>query len=740
MQVDGEIGFVLYEDDPFTCIDLDVKDDTTSEQLARFEKIISAFDSYTERSRSGKGYHIWIVGAKAIDSRCRRDRVEVYDRKRFIICTGNVVNDKSITPRQESLDGLVYEIGCGPSAEPLPDGPEVESDEIVLQRARSAENGGKFCALFDGDWKAYGYVSQSEADMALMLMLAFYTLNNAQLKRLFLRSTLAQRDKVAKNRSYLDRTILRARIFQASGPTAEHGRQQAEALGANSKYWKADQAGTDDAGEMEWGDPQPLMAKSCSEPYPLGALPEVVRAAVAEVQGFMKAPMPLVASSALSALSLAIQAYTDVKRAERLTGPVGVFMLIVAESGERKSTCDSFFAQTISGYEAAQAEFAKPAVKRYRADLAAWDAKRAGIVDKIRKSQLFAPEVEKLESRLRDLEENAPKPPRIPHLMYTDATPEALGYGLASNWPSAGVVSAEAGAVFGSHGMGKDSIMRNLALFNVLWGGGQHRVDRRTAESFVVRGARLTMALQVQEATLREFFERSGDLARGTGFLARFLVAWPDTTQGARPFSDPPASWPALEVFNRRLTELLGQPVQVDEDGALILPTLSLSPEAKVAWVAYHDFVEQELATGGAFSDVRDVASKSADNAVRLAALFHVFEHGVSGTIDVRCVEAAAQIARWHLNESRRFFGELMLPASIRDAMRLDRFLVGYCQREGLGSVEKNFVRQYGPHRDRGKLDSAVAELCLLGRVRLAHSGRRKIIEVNPALLNGEGV
>ncbi|WP_345889574.1 DUF3987 domain-containing protein, partial [Nitrosomonas sp. GH22] len=89
--------------------------------------------------------------------------------------------------------------------------------------------------------------------------------------------------------------------------------------------------------------------------------------------------------------------------------------------------------------------------------------------------------------------------------MYADATPEALAYGLAKRWPSSGVVSAEAGIVFGSHGMGKDSVMRNLAMLNQLWDGASLAIDRRTSESFTVHGARLTVALQVQEPTLREF-------------------------------------------------------------------------------------------------------------------------------------------------------------------------------------------------------------------------------------------
>ncbi|MDP2783291.1 MAG: DUF3987 domain-containing protein [Sulfurimicrobium sp.] len=90
----------------------------------------------------------------------------------------------------------------------------------------------------------------------------------------------------------------------------------------------------------DWPEPQPLAAKVAAEPYPFDALPETIRAAVEEVQGFTKAPVPLVASSALAALSLAIQAHADVKRAEKLAGPVGLFLLTIADSGERKSTCD----------------------------------------------------------------------------------------------------------------------------------------------------------------------------------------------------------------------------------------------------------------------------------------------------------------------------------------------------------------------------------------------------------------
>lgn len=493
-------------------------------------------------------------------------------------------------------------------------------------------------------------------------------------------------------------------------------------------------APADDSDGNGWPDPHPLAAKVEPEPYPLDALPLPIRAAVEEVAGFVKAPVPMVASSALAALSLAIQAHADAKRAERLHGPVGLFLLTIADSGERKSTCDGFFTRAIRDYEEVQAEAAKPALKDHKAAIEAWEAKRGGVKERIRQLAKDNKPTAGMESALRDLEYDKPEPPRIPRLLYADATPEALAYGLAKQWPSGGVVSAEAGIVFGSHGMGKDSVMRNLGLLNQLWDGTSLTIDRRSTESFTVRGARLTVALQVQEPTLREFFTRSGALARGTGFLARFLVAWPESTQGQRPFTDPPANWPHLAAFHRRIAAILDQPAPIDEDGALTPPMLPLTPEAKAAWVEYHNAIEGELSSGGELYDVRDVASKSADNAARLAALFQMFE-GAGGAIGADAFEGASRITAWHLHEARRFFGELALPAELADAARLDSWLIEYCQRERTHLVPTREAQRLGPIREKEKLTTALRELEELDRVKVAQEGRRKTIKVNPALV-----
>jgi putative DNA primase/helicase len=486
----------------------------------------------------------------------------------------------------------------------------------------------------------------------------------------------------------------------------------------------------------DWPELQPLVVQTDPQEYPLDALPDAVRCAVQEVAGFVKAPIPLIATSALAALSLAIQAHTDVERAEKLSGPCGLFLLAIADSGERKSTCDGFFTRAIRDYEARQQEAAKPLITAHKSEHDAWEAQRSGLKEKIKALAKDGKPSATQVWELHDLDQDEPRPPRVPRLVYGDATPEALTYALAKQWPSGGVISSEAGSVFGGHGMGADSVMRNLAALNQLWDGATLPVERRSSESFTVRGARLTMALQVQEATIRTFFANTKGLARGTGFLARFLVAWPASTQGTRNFTEAPANWPALSNFNSRLTLILNRPAPIDDDGALIPAMLTLAPDAKAAWIEFHNAIESELSTGRELHDVRDVASKTADNAARLAALFHTFT-GSIGPIDIEAMEAAARVTLWHLTEAKRFLGELAMPAELVNPARLEKWLIENCKRESTEKVPTRDVQRMGPVglRDKVTLTAAVQELAELGRARLVQDGKKRLIQIRPELL-----
>ena len=731
-QVDG-IGIVLAVDTGIVGVDLD---HCYNPQTKSFEvwatKIIEHFNSYTEASPSGTGVRIFLKGKLPAGGR-KKGNVEIYSSGRYLTVTGRVLRNKSsraIEPRQPEIDAFLLE-HFPPESKSKPNpsrngnGAWHPSDDELLEKAFAAKNGDKLKRLFAGDTSEHND-DDSAADLALCNHLAFWSQDEAQIDRIFRRSGL-MRDKWDEKHgagTYGELTMEKA----LAGKTEHY--EPRKNSNSSPKQVKPD----------EWPEPLPLVIDTKSEPYPLDALPETVHAAVVEVQQFTKAPVALVASSALAALSAAIQAHADMKRAEMLSGPVALFLLTIADSGERKSTCDRLFTDAIRQYEAEQTKAGKPKIKEYKAALDAWEAKRAGIKDKIRQLAKKKESTDEYERTLHDLEADKPKAPRVPRLIYTDATPEALKWNLATAWPSAGVICAEAGIVFGSHGMGKDNIMRNLTTLNELWDGRPISTDRRTTESFTVRGARLTLGLQVQEVTLRSFFDRSNGLPRGTGFMARFLIAWPESTQGSRRFTEVPADSPGLSAFNRSISNILNKVVPIDDDGALTPPMLGLTPEAKTAWVTFHDAIESKLASGGELYDVRDVASKSADNAVRLSALLQIFENETSGPIEAEAFENASRIVAWHLNESRRFFGELALPVEIVNAAHLDKWLVEYCRQNQTKTVPTRTVQQFGPARLREKsaLDAALFELEELGRARTVKDGRRRIIDVNPALIGGD--
>ncbi len=489
----------------------------------------------------------------------------------------------------------------------------------------------------------------------------------------------------------------------------------------------------------DWPEPMPLVGASEPKPFPLDALPDAIGDAVREQVGFVQCPVPLAAQSVLSALSLAGQALVNVRRGSGLEGPVSLYLLTLAESGERKSECDRRFSASLREWESEQLTMLEPDLAKYRADVGAWEQEVEAVKQNIKQLRRNGESTEQARMELEQLELNKPKPVRAPRLLLESETAENLAWtlGKPGGWPSAGLLSSEAGVIFGGHSMKRDSVMQSLSLLNKLWSGESLRVGRRTSESFEVDGARLTMGLAAQPETVQAFFDNSDGLARTTGFFARFLISRPETTQGTRFYREPPETWPALTRFQNRIRKLLETPFTVDDRGRLAPATLDLAPDAFEAWRKFHDDVERQLKPGGELSELRDVGSKAPENAARMAALFHLFEHGPHGSISLACLVSAARIVTWYLSEARRFLGDMALPRTVINAVKLEAWLVETCRDSGVDTVKAREAMRRGPNpvRHRNDLAAALAEIMGAGRVRLEDDGRT--IRVHPALLRG---
>ncbi len=190
------VGFVFTANDPYCFIDLD---DTHGdrEAFARQLKVYNEFNSYSERSPSGTGVHIIIRGS--IPRGRRRADIEIYCTERYATFTGDVLLAAPIAERQELITTLFDQMGGGPETYEVRESqPETMDDDAIISRASSAVNGEKFSRLFSGDWHSL-YPSQSEADLALTDIIAFYTQNHAQIARVFRRSALGQREKAQRD-------------------------------------------------------------------------------------------------------------------------------------------------------------------------------------------------------------------------------------------------------------------------------------------------------------------------------------------------------------------------------------------------------------------------------------------------------------------------------------------------------------------------------------------------------------
>jgi putative DNA primase/helicase len=473
---------------------------------------------------------------------------------------------------------------------------------------------------------------------------------------------------------------------------------------------------------------RPLRKRATAMPFPLDYLPDIVLDAVLEAIEITQAPPALVGSSALAAISGCSQHLVSVRRDAHLYGPIGLFILIVARSGERKSTVDKLFTKAIREWEVEQLETVRPLLVEYAAALKNWEAVDAGLRDAQRKAAKEGQPDPAIEAAMVEHESQKPQRPRVLALMRGDDTPEAFAAALEEQ-RVVFCVSSEAGLVFGSPGMSADAIMRNLAQYNTAWDGARIQRARTTGQNVDVEGMRVTICWQAQPDVLSAFIERSGNLAKGMGFSARFLMCEPISTQGDRPYAAPPEATPGLDKFQARVKELLNIPRQF-VDGALHTEAIEFSPDAREIWTWFHDKIEAELGENCRYYAIQEFASKAAEHAARLAACLAVFAYRTP-VIEVEAAHAGAAIAQWFLDENLRIHDHTLVSQAVLDAERLERRIAEILVKQGRPWMSVGELLQNGPGSSLRKKEGRDAALDVLeefGRAKRFNDGKRKLV------------
>lgn len=442
--------------------------------------------------------------------------------------------------------------------------------------------------------------------------------------------------------------------------------------------------------------------------YPMGAFLVVVRDAGFELQRNVQAPDAMIGMSLVSAITMACQGLIAVKLPIGQIRPVTQNMLVIGESGERKSAVDGHVFEPFRDADGLIEKAHEAALETYQVENDWWQTVNNSIRREIDKAFRDDEGMREAKAKLAAHAKSKPKKPKLRTMVRSDITQRAIMNALEGDGESIVVMTDDGESLF------KSGAMSNLGVLNRLWDSPKTMpLDRAEQEHVSVLNPKVSIWIMTQEEVLKTYCEKRGKLAKGSGHWARYLVGFPITTKGTRWMAPDEPVWEHLPKFHARIRELLVQFQDTLASGKIEREVIEFSEDAKVRWIQQANNTEWMIRPGEYMSDIDDFASKTMEIIARLAAAMHYFA-GDGGKISLDTLERAIEIVGWHVDEFKRLFAARpVMPQEQVDAYDVAMWLRTRIWR-GWGSqswVAKNHLLQYGPVRNRNRLNAALGIL-----------------------------
>ncbi|MEJ5127559.1 YfjI family protein [Comamonas sp. MYb21] len=385
--------------------------------------------------------------------------------------------------------------------------------------------------------------------------------------------------------------------------------------------------------------------------FPIGFLPKNLAEIIYEVQYKVQAPIGLIASSMLSSMAIACQGAINVQAPTGETIPTSLFVVTIAESGERKTGTDKIFTQAIREFEEQQKQQYADLLKTYLREKYIWDLQKEDLDKSMRYAIKNNEDLSSLRDAFDDLTKKEPLPPRQLRLLYSNATIGALLKNLSENWPAGTIQSSEGLSVLESR------TFQSLGPFNELWDGDTYiNIDRMGSDSYELQNARLSISLMMQHQPFSNFLSKKDYLAVNSGLLSRFLLSMPTSMQGSRveqKRSTQDNESNALNKFKERMHYWLKKSAERIKSNQAY-DNLDFSPEAENNYIALRTKIEQLINPQRELHGHNALASKLGNNLARIAALIHAFD-ATEETISAKTLNSAWYILQWYTAQHLKF-------------------------------------------------------------------------------------
>lgn len=463
-------------------------------------------------------------------------------------------------------------------------------------------------------------------------------------------------------------------------------------------------------------------------PYPIGAFLVVVRDAGFELQRNVKAPDAMIGMSLIGAITMACQGLIEVKLPIGQIRPVTQNLLVIGESGDRKSAVDDRVFEPFRDADALIEKAHEAAFEAYRVDVDWWQTVNNSIRREIGEAYRNNEGMDDAKAKLDAHAKLKPKKPKLRTKVRGDITQRAIMDALEGDGESIVIMSDDGESLFKSGAMG------NLGVLNKLWDSSKSlSLDRADQEHVAVLNPRVSIWIMTQEAVLKNYCEKRGKLAKGSGHWARYLVGYPLTTKGTRWVASDELVWEHVPKFHVRIRELLVRFQDMVASGKVEREIIEFSEDAKARWIQQANNTEWMIQPGEYMSDIDDFASKTMEIVARLAASMHYFA-GDGGKVSLDTLERAIDIVGWHVDEFKRLFAARpVVTQEQMDAYDLAMWLRTRVWRgwDTHSWVAKNHLLQYGPVRNRNRLNAALAVLSDQFAVWLGQNPKNKQWFVN---------
>ncbi len=451
--------------------------------------------------------------------------------------------------------------------------------------------------------------------------------------------------------------------------------------------------------EIRAEPPRALMRELPSaDPFPVGALGDVLGPAAAAIHDRVRAPMAMCGQSVLAAGTLVVQGHANVVLPMGQARPISNYFVTVGVSGERKTAVDGCALRAVRTREAKLRAAYDAEYHDYRNEQEAWGQARAAAIKSAKGDGA------KIKATL-DAIGPPPDAPMQPTLTCSEPTYEGLTKLFATGWPSLGLFNDEGGQFIGGHGMNEEAKLRTATGLSKAW-DGQHIERVRGGDGVsLLPDRRLAMHLMVQPGVASLLFD-DGVLA-DQGLLSRVLPSFPESAIGARAWREPSDHTGAeLGRYDASLLGILEKPLPLvaGKRDQLAPRELPLSDTARRLWIGFHNQIEARMGAGGQLEPVSGFANKLPEHAARIAGVLTLLREITAVEINEAVMQAGIDLAQYYVGEALRLHGASQVSGQLRQAQRLLAWLLDRPE----PAISLPDIYQRGPNAVRDK-SSAMA-------------------------------